>query len=163
MAKIKTAYYNSSDKKLGLLKISYDGETLVELEVAQREEGKSVISKFSDRVFREVEEYLAGSRSDFSVRVKGAGTPFQEAVWRELMKIPYGATRTYGEIAQAIGNPKAGRAVGGACNKNPICLIVPCHRVIGSDGSLTGYAGGIAIKERLLKLERENKEKLCRD
>ena len=84
------------------------------------------------------------------------GTDFQKRVWEALIQIPYGETRTYKEIAAAAGNPKASRAVGMANNRNPIPIIIPCHRVIGTNGSLTGYAGGLKVKEYLLKLEREN-------
>ena len=82
------------------------------------------------------------------------GTPFQQAVWAQLRKIPYGEVRTYGQLAAALGKPKASRAVGSACHRNPLCIVVPCHRVIGADGSLTGYAEGLEIKEYLLELER---------
>ena len=82
------------------------------------------------------------------------GTPFQQAVWAQLHKIPYGEVRTYGQLAAALGKPKASRAVGSACHRNPLCIVVPCHRVIGADGSLTGYAEGLEIKEYLLELER---------
>ena len=82
------------------------------------------------------------------------GTPFQQAVWAQLRKIPYGEVRTYGQLAAALGKPKASRAVGSACHRNPLCIVVPCHRVIGADGSLTGYAEGLDIKEYLLELER---------
>ena len=89
----------------------------------------------------------------FDLRLALAGTPFQRSVWRELQRIPYGETRTYGEIAKNLGNPGAARAVGMANHVNPVPVIVPCHRVVGHDGSLTGYAGGLNIKETLLSLE----------
>ena len=87
----------------------------------------------------------------------GWGTAFQQKVWKALLEIPYGETRTYGEIAAAIGSPKACRAVGMANRRNPIWIVVPCHRVVGAGGSLTGYAGGLAMKEALLQLERKNR------
>ena len=105
---------------------------------------------------REMKEYFNGTRRTFSFRMQPFGTPFQQKVWQALLRIPYGETRTYGEIAAEIGNPNAARAVGGACNKNPIWIAVPCHRVLGSNGSLTGYAYGVEMKQQLLALEEKN-------
>ena len=102
---------------------------------------------------RQLEEYFAGLRAAFSLPLAPEGTDFQKAVWRELENIPYGETRTYGQIAKALGNPKANSAVGMANHKNPVAIMIPCHRVIGADGSLTGYADGLDIKETLLRLE----------
>lgn len=93
-------------------------------------------------------------RREFDLPLAAKGTPFQQAVWAQLRKIPYGEVRTYGQLAAALGKPKASRAVGSACHRNPLCIVVPCHRVIGADGSLTGYAEGLEIKEYLLELER---------
>lgn len=101
----------------------------------------------------EMQRYFAGERVQFSCPLDLYGTPFQLLVWEQLRCIPYGKTRTYGEIAQTIGRPTASRAVGAANGANPISIIVPCHRVIGSDGSLTGYAAGLANKSWLLSLE----------
>ena len=105
---------------------------------------------------KELEEYFQGKRKVFTVPCVSQGTDFQKRVWEALIQIPYGETRTYKEIAAAAGNPKASRAVGMANNRNPIPIIIPCHRVIGTNGILTGYAGGLKVKEYLLKLEREN-------
>ena len=99
-------------------------------------------------------EYFDGRRSSFDLPLAPRGTPFQEAVWRALLAVPYGATSTYGAVAGAIRRPKAVRAVGAAIGANPIAIVVPCHRIIGADGSLTGYAGGLDRKARLLALER---------
>ena len=107
---------------------------------------------------RELEEYFAGRRKIFSVPLSIKGTPFQEKVWKALLSIPYGETRTYGEIAAAIGDKNAARAVGMANNKNPLPVFIPCHRVIGAKGKLTGYAGGLEIKEILLEIEERNRE-----
>ena len=104
-------------------------------------------------IFIQLDEYFTGQRTDFSLALNPIGTEFQKAVWKELRKIPYGSTINYGELAKRIGNPKASRAVGAANGKNPIGIIVPCHRVIGKDGSLTGFGGGLSVKELLLKLE----------
>ncbi len=98
-------------------------------------------------------EYFGRERKIFDIPIKPEGTEFQKSVWNELCKIPYGKTASYKEIAEAIGRPKAARAVGGANNKNPVMIIIPCHRVVGSDGSLTGYAFGTDIKQKLLNIE----------
>jgi methylated-DNA-[protein]-cysteine S-methyltransferase len=105
------------------------------------------------RAFDQIEEYLAGGRTSFDLPLRAEGTPFMLRVWEELCGIPYGETRSYKDIAAAVGRPGAARAVGMANNRNPIALIIPCHRVIGADGSLTGYAGGLDLKRRLLELE----------
>ena len=102
---------------------------------------------------KQLSEYFDGKRQSFDLPLKPHGTEFQQKVWSALLEIPYGETRTYGEIAAATGNPKACRAVGMANNRNPIAVIIPCHRVIGSNGALTGYAGGLKAKEILLELE----------
>ncbi len=106
------------------------------------------------RAVLELQRYFAGELRQFTCPLDLCGTPFQLQVWEQLCTIPYGETRTYGEIAQAIGRPTASRAVGAANGANPVAVIVPCHRVIGSDGSLTGYGGGLANKSWLLSLER---------
>lgn len=105
----------------------------------------------------EIGEYLAGHRREFAVPLDLEGTPFQLKVWKALLAIPYGETRSYGEIARAVGRPQAARAVGMANHSNPIPIVVPCHRVIAGDGSLGGYGGGIRRKTRLLRLERASK------
>ncbi|MEU5310800.1 methylated-DNA--[protein]-cysteine S-methyltransferase [Streptomyces sp. NPDC021562] len=111
-----------------------------------------------DDLFAEAEEqlsaYFAGELKEFTVELRLAGTPFQRSVWDQLTRIPYGETRSYGELADALGNPQASRAVGLANGRNPVGIIVPCHRVIGADGNLTGYGGGLPRKQRLLDFER---------
>ena len=104
-------------------------------------------------VRREITEYFAGKRKQFSVSLSASGTMFQQQVWTALRRIPFGKTRSYGDLARDLGNPDASRAVGRANATNPICLIVPCHRVIGADGTLTGFAFGEDIKRRLLEHE----------
>jgi len=108
-----------------------------------------------DRAIVEMDEYLAGKRTDFSIPLAPEGTPFQREVWKALRAIPFGETRSYADVASAIGKPRAVRAVGAANGRNPIGIVVPCHRVIGKDGSLTGYAGGMDRKAYLLHLERQ--------
>ena len=105
----------------------------------------------------QLEEYFAGRRQTFELPLSTQGTPFQKSVWAALMDIPYGQTRSYKDIASAVGNPKACRAVGMANNKNPIAIIIPCHRVIGADGSLVGYGSGLDKKTILLELEQKYK------
>lgn len=101
----------------------------------------------------QIEEYLAGARTTFSVPLDPQGTPFQQRVWQALLEIPAGTTVTYGELARRVGAPSAARAVGAAVGRNPVSLIVPCHRVVGASGALTGYAGGLDRKRALLELE----------
>jgi O-6-methylguanine DNA methyltransferase len=101
----------------------------------------------------ELEEYFAGKRREFAFALDLRGTEFQQACWRALLAIPYGETRTYADIARAVGKPNAFRAVGMANNRNPIAIVVPCHRVIASDGTLCGYGGGLDVKRKLLELE----------
>jgi methylated-DNA-[protein]-cysteine S-methyltransferase len=102
---------------------------------------------------RQLEEYFAGRRRAFSLRLDAGGTPFQRKVWNALLTIPFGETRTYGEIARQIGHPRAVRAVGAANSRNPLSIVAPCHRVVGATGRLTGFAGGLENKARLLALE----------
>jgi len=132
-------------------------QTLVGIKVWAEQWGRSVKIERNDRAcapaMEQLKEYFERKRQQFDVPVDLYGTPFQKAVWRQLQAIPYGQVRSYKEIAKAIGAPKAVRAVGGANNKNPVPIIVPCHRVIGSNGSLVGYGGGLHIKEKLLALE----------
>ncbi len=104
-------------------------------------------------------EYFAGRLTDFDVALSLDGTPFQRKIWAALQAIPYGQTRSYGEIALAAGSPKGSRAVGVSAAKNPISIIVPCHRVVGADGELTGYAGGLEMKQRLLDLESASNDR----
>lgn len=109
------------------------------------------------KAHKQLAEYLNGTRSSFELPLAPRGTPFQQQVWQALQAISYGTTATYKEIALAVGNPKGCRAVGMANNKNPIGIIIPCHRVIGSNGKLTGYAGGLDTKQKLLDLEKKHK------
>ena len=107
-----------------------------------------------DRTQRQLAEYFAGKRREFDLPLNPHGTPFQRKVWDALRQIPYGETRSYGDIARAVGSPKGFRAVGMANHVNPIPVVIPCHRVVGSKGALTGYAGGLNIKSALLELEK---------
>lgn len=115
----------------------------------QRTDDEPVLAQAREQL----SEYFAGQRTSFDLPLAPNGTPFQQAVWRALLAVPFGATSTYGAVAQAIRKPSAVRAVGAAVGANPIGIIVPCHRIIGRDGTLTGYAGGLDRKARLLALE----------
>ena len=111
------------------------------------------------RAYIQLYEYLSSERTVFTLPLQPQGTAFQQKVWAALQEIPYGKTITYSELAAQIGNPKACRAVGMANHRNPIAILIPCHRVIGKNSSLTGYAGGLQIKERLLALEHSNQRR----
>lgn len=148
-------FYYGYNAKLGKIYISADEKNILEISFNKpnyREKETSLIKK----AFSELEEYFNGQRKTFDLPLKFEGTEFQKKVWKELIKIPYGKTITYKELAKAVGNEKACRAVGMANNKNKIMIVIPCHRVIGSNGDLTGYAGGLNIKKQLLDLEAKN-------
>ncbi|ADL07008.1 methylated-DNA--[protein]-cysteine S-methyltransferase [Thermosediminibacter oceani] len=134
------------------LKKMYGGAELVDESVR----GKS--SEINFLAEQELTAYFNRELKNFTVPLDLKGTEFQKKVWKEVMKIPYGEVRSYGYIARAIGKPKACRAVGGANNRNPVPIIVPCHRVVGNDGSLVGYGGGLEMKSFLLKLEGIKRE-----
>jgi methylated-DNA-[protein]-cysteine S-methyltransferase len=140
----------------GLCRISFDPEPEHELEALARAFGPRVLrsARPVDRARHELDEYFDGKRQDFDLAVDLTPLPdFQRRVLEELTRVPYGHVDTYGALAQRVGNPRAARAVGGALNRNPIPIVVPCHRIVGSTGSLVGYAGGLEIKQALLGLE----------
>jgi methylated-DNA-[protein]-cysteine S-methyltransferase len=147
------------DTPIGALRLVSDGARLVKVEFAGhypvpvREADSGTEDSLLARAINQFGEYFAGRRKRFDLPLAPAGTPFQRTVWAALADIPWGEVRSYRDIAIAIGRPTAVRAVGAANGRNPLPLVVPCHRVVGSDGSLTGFAGGLAIKRRLLELE----------
>lgn len=142
------------ESPIGMLCIEADEEAVTGIYLNVKEKsGDCRENTVTERARQELAEYFARERKQFTVPVRMEGTAFQKAVWTALQEIPYGETRSYGEIARAIGNPKASRAVGNANNKNRIPILIPCHRVIGADGSLVGFGGGLPIKETLLALE----------
>ena len=155
-----TTYYQLHESPVGELLLISNGEALTALHMTA---GRYVPSVNVDwqhaeqpvltQTRRELDEYFTGKRRTFSMPLAPTGTDFQKQAWIALTKIPFGEKRTYGQQAAIIGRPKAVRAIGAANGKNPIGIIVPCHRVIGADGTLTGYAGGLHNKEFLLKLE----------
>lgn len=140
----------------GQLKIGYQGDVVTLLARTDEPAGDEGRTPLTDQVFGQIMEYLEGRRREFDFPYLLRGTQFQRKVWQALCDIPYGETRTYGEIAAAVGSPGAARAVGMANHRNPILIAVPCHRVIGADGSLTGYGGGLDMKKALLQLEKQN-------
>ena len=137
---------------LGLMEIGC-GDAIVSVRCITEKTREDRPTPLSDRAAAQLAEYFAGKRKEFDLPLCPQGTDFQKAVWQALLEIPYGQTRSYGEIAASIGNPKASRAVGMACNRNPIWVLIPCHRVVGKNKSLTGYAGGLDRKQWLLDLE----------
>ena len=155
-----TTYYSTIDCPLGRMFVQGDGQFVTGLYLPEHKgwPGPDASWQQSDAPFTAVRvqlgEYFAGNRRQFDVPVKLAGTPFQLRVWQELVRIPFGTTITYGQLAQRVGKPTGSRAVGHANGRNPISILVPCHRVIGSDGKLTGYAGGVENKRWLLDWER---------
>lgn len=151
---MKTAIYHSP---FGDMELTYEEDAVTALKMAEKKAAGEAPEGLALKVFRELDEYFQGKRKTFDIPLRTHGTPFQEKVWAALRAIPYGEVRSYKEVAEAIGHPKAYRAVGMANNANPIFIIVPCHRVIGSDGSLTGYGGGLPMKKALLSLEKGNR------
>ena len=144
--------------KIGDLIIIANDKTL--LEIDHYSSSETILNqnrnKIIDDTIKQLDEYFKGQRKIFNLPIEFNGTEFQNKVWKSLLEIPYGQTRSYKDIAQMIDNEKAVRAVGGANNKNKLSIVVPCHRVIGQNGKLVGYAGGVTRKEALLKLESEN-------
>lgn len=140
----------------GVRSCSFAGEKeTAGLEPAASEAGPEGVPDVLEEARRQLDEYFKGGRQEFSVRLDLRGTEFQRKVWAELRKIPFGQTRSYGEIARACGRGGAARAVGGANHMNPVVILVPCHRVIGADGSLTGFGGGLWRKKWLLEHEKK--------
>lgn len=139
---------------MGRITLESDGSSLTRLVFGATElEGERTPTALTNEAANQIQEYLAGKRTAFDLPLDPAGTAFQKQVWEALRAIPYGETRSYQQVASMIGKPNAMRAVGGANNKNPLPLLIPCHRVIGANGDLVGYAAGIGIKGFLLDLE----------
>ena len=150
-------YADVMDSPIGSLTLVEEHGALTEVRFGERTEGLCAQpTALLDEAVRQLNEYFCGRRKVFTVPLAPKGTPFQQQCWAALLQIPYGETRTYAQQAALIGNPKACRAVGMGNNRNPLPVLIPCHRVIGANGKLTGYAGGLRIKEILLKIERMN-------
>lgn len=150
MDKVFRAYYRS---EIGTVEIAGTEEGILSIKAVEEMEGPSEIPPCLQECYKQLDEYFKGKRKDFSLNLLPQGTDFQKKVWSQLEEIPYGKKASYRDIACNIGNPKAVRAVGGANGKNPLWIVVPCHRVIGSSGELTGYAGGLWRKKWLLEHE----------
>jgi methylated-DNA-[protein]-cysteine S-methyltransferase len=147
-------YWDLVPSPLRSLSVAVDGDgRLIEIRFGGRRPEGRRDAKRCQAAAAQLGEYFAGKRRDFELDLAPVGTDFQLSVWRALRAIPYGAVRNYGDIARAIGRPGAARAVGGAIGSNPLPIVIPCHRVIASDGTIGGYSGGLAIKHRLLALE----------
>jgi len=153
--------YYSYETAFGELIIESDGNSITSIKTGNRKTsaGKGVADHPTDKAAKQLDEYFAGKRACFDVPLNPHGTAFQRVVWQALCYIPYGETRSYKQIAQIIGNPNACRAVGMANNKNPVWIMIPCHRVIGANGNLTGYGGGLEMKQKLLELEKKMRSK----
>ncbi|MDF2892374.1 MAG: methylated-DNA--[protein]-cysteine S-methyltransferase [Clostridia bacterium] len=149
------AYYHSP---IGIVEMVSDENSIIALSFVEEaiENNEQTVPKVLQTALEQIDEYFQGKRKVFNLELKAEGTEFQQKVWRSLVEVPYGETACYGDIAKAVGNNKGSRAVGGANNKNKIAIIIPCHRIIGADGSLTGYAGGLWRKEWLLKHEKKS-------
>lgn len=151
-------WYCYMDSPVGILKISENEEGICSVAFsAQKAEEHSENSRYLHEAKKQLKEYFAMIRKDFDLPLSLKGTEFQLQVWNALKTIPYGSAVSYQDVACMIGRPKASRAVGMANNRNPLVIIIPCHRVIGKDGSLTGYGGGVEKKKILLDLERKNR------
>lgn len=158
--------YYSFESPIGKLTVYFTDEGIVSLIFAEEGDNHKYIERYYGtpilveqkdyNYHEEIIKYLKGELKEFTVPISFKGTSFQESVWRELLNIPYGETLTYKKLAEKVGCPKGPRAVGGALNKNPIAIIVPCHRVVGSNGKLVGFAGGLELKDKLLNLEKDN-------
>lgn len=155
MDKIYTAYYSSP---IGIIEVKGTLDGITSLYFIEEDISSSGIPNCLNECIQQLDEYFMGIRKEFTVKLNLEGTEFRKKVWNKLINIPYAETCSYMDIANAIGNKKAVRAVGGANHNNKISIIVPCHRVIGANGSLTGYGGGLWRKEWLLKHEQESKD-----
>ena len=149
-----TCYYQT---KIGRIKIAQEGDAIVEINVTESEKESEKETPLIKKTIKELEEYFEGKRKIFDIPISIKGTEFQEKVWEALLKIPYGETKSYEDIAKMVGCPKGARAVGMANHNNKIIIIIPCHRVIGKNGKLVGYAGGLPVKEKLLQIESNYK------
>ena len=152
---MKDITYAVYDFPCGRLKIGYS-DSAIRYVLKTDETDSGTPSELSELAASELREYFNGKRKSFDLPLEPQGTEFQKKVWSALLEIPYGETRSYKDIAEKIENPKACRAVGGANNKNPIVIIIPCHRVIGAYGGLVGYGLGLPMKKQLLDIEKEN-------
>ena len=146
------------DTRIGKVGIIDNGNSITEIYFANDQDAKEVNTRETPLIkeaAKQLKEYFEGKRQDFNLPLDPKGTTFQKNVWKALQAIPYGATWSYKQVAEKVNSPKAYRAVGMANNKNPISIVIPCHRVIGANGKLVGYGGGLDIKEHLLSMEKK--------
>lgn len=146
------------ESPLGFITIEGDSAGISSVYFSEENTVSDTIPESLQSSVKQIQDYFSGSLDQFNLKLAPKGTPFQQRVWKELLKIPFGKTRSYQQIANALGDPKVIRAAASANGKNPIAIIIPCHRVIGSDGSLTGYAGGLHRKKWLLNHESPSKQ-----
>ena len=151
--KCDLGYWEIQEDNGKIIAVNFVGDYKNDFRENKNKENETINSPLMNEAKKQLEEYFSGNRKEFSLPLLLEGTPFQKRVWEALQEIPYGKTRSYQEIATVVGNKNSGRAVGGANHNNPISIIVPCHRVIGKNGSLVGYGGGLDAKEFLLQLE----------
>ena len=149
--------YTGFESPIGSITIGYTEEAVVSVRTGSSLPPDSSSVPVAEQAVSQLTEYFCGKRTAFDFPIQPKGTAFQLSVWKALLQIPYGETRTYGQIAAAIGKPGAARAVGQACNRNPLWFVIPCHRVVGSNRNLTGYEGGLDLKQKLLDLEQSHK------
>lgn len=147
-------YYKSL---IGVLEIICTNDKLISLKLTDKTANSYCETNLIKNVVHQLDEYFSGKRKNFDININPAGTPFQKLVWKGLQEISYGTTKSYSEIAELVGNRNAQRAVGLACNKNPIMIIIPCHRIIAKNGNIGGFAYGNSIKQRLIELENHFK------
>lgn len=147
---MEKSYYKSP---IGILEIICENGELVSLKLVDYCEKSNIKTDFIKDIKNQLGEYFFGKRTTFDIKINPTGTDFQKMVWKELQNIPYGETKSYSEVAAATGNKNAQRAVGNACNKNPIMIIIPCHRVVSKNNNIGGYAYGRSIKQKLLNIE----------
>ena len=150
---IPERYFGYYQSPIGLVEVGGASDAITSLNFVEVRRKKLSPNPIVEKALQQVSEYFLGTRREFDLRIAIQGTDFQQSVWQQLLTVPYGHTASYQNIANAVDKPRAVRAVGAANGRNPISIVVPCHRVIGSDGSLTGYGGGLWRKEWLLKHE----------
>lgn len=138
---------------VGPVEVLSDETHLLSVSFVKKANKKEIPNDITEKTIKQLDEYFKGTRKQFDLPLKTEGSEFQTKVWKKLVRIPFGKTKSYGDVAKSLGKPMASRAVGGANNKNKIGIIIPCHRVVGSSGDLTGYASGLKIKKYLLEHE----------
>ncbi len=142
------------ESPVGNMTVKSNGSAITEISLGKFEDG--IKDNLTEKAVNELKRYFDGTLTEFTFPIELSGTDFQKKVWKILTEIPYGETYSYGDVAERLGGKRYSRAVGGAVNKNPVLIAIPCHRVIGADGSLTGFACGLSVKKHLLNLEKEN-------